>query len=441
VGTPVVRHAIGWADLVGARVAVWGLGMEGRASVRRLARLGVQPVLVDDAPADGTDEAIATGEGGLDAMASCEVVIKSPGIPRRRDEVVSLQDAGVAVVGGLGLWLHDVDRSRVVCVTGSKGKSTTVTVLGHLLRGLGHRAFVGGNLGLPPFDPDVDPGAHDLWVVETSSYQATDLADAPGVVCVTSLSPDHLPWHGGVEAYYRDKLSICTLPGPHVTIANAADPVLAGRAGDLGPDVRWVDLPPSRPSWLDGLGLLGAHNDRNALMAAACIDALGLPAEEGALAAAAPGLEPLASRLQLVGEVEGVTFVDDSLSTNALPTIAALEAFAGRPVALLVGGQDRGIDYAPLASALAGRVAPTLVLAMPTNGPRIAAAIRALPSTPPVVVVDDLDDAVARGFAWAVANDGAVVLLSPGAPSFDRFRDYAHRAQAFTEAMHRCTAG
>ena len=136
----------------------------------------------------------------------------------------------------------------------------------------------------------------------------------------------------------------------------------------------------------------------------------------------------------------GVTFVDDSLSTNVLPTLAALDAFPGRRVALIAGGQDRGIDYAPLAAGLADRPAPTLVLTVPDSGPRIASAIEAAhPGKAEVVSCPDLDAAVQRGFAWA-RPDG-VVLLSPAAPSFGQFRDYRDRGDAFARAMRACPAG
>src|SRR5215472_12026321 len=127
------------------------------------------------------------------------------------------------------------------------------------------------------------------------------------------------------------------------------------------------------------LELLGDHNRRNALIARACLVALGVPEADdpGALRAAAAGFAPLASRLQVIGTVGGVTFVDDSLSTNVLPTLAALDSFPGRRVALIVGGQDRGIDYQPLAAGLADRDVPTLILAVPDSGQRIQAAIEA----------------------------------------------------------------
>jgi UDP-N-acetylmuramoylalanine--D-glutamate ligase len=133
-----------------------------------------------------------------------------------------------------------------------------------------------------------------------------------------------------------------------------------------------------------------------------------------------------------------VEFVDDSLSTNVLPTQAALCAFADRPVALLVGGHDRGVDYVPLGMAIARRREPTLVLTMPDNGPRIGGAVR--DATGPSVVVADtagLDEAVAAAFAWADGLGGGVVLLSPAAPSFGRFADYRERAAAFAAAAAR----
>jgi len=436
-----MRRLISWSQLRGARVGVWGLGVEGAANLGKLAELGVNPVLVDDRPAGrGPDgrPVLATHDGGLDALAGCEVVVKTPGISRYRPEVAELEGRGIAVVGGLGLWLAEADRGRVVCITGTKGKSSTTAIAGHLLRRWGYPSMVGGNIGEPPW-ASRDSGVR-YWVIETSSYQATDLACSPPVVAVTSLHPDHLDWHGDVETYYADKLSACAQPGADLTIANGDSDLLAERAALLGPRVEWVragDDPAA--DWMTGLGLLGTHNRRNALIARACLQALGVPeaSDPAALAQAAAGFAPLANRLQVIGEVGGVTFVDDSLSTNVLPTLAAMDSFPGRRVALIAGGHDRGIDYAPLAAGLAGRDTPALVLAVPDSGPRIQAAIEAAgPAKVDVVACAGLDEAVARAYGWA-APDG-VVLLSPAAPSFGRFRDYRDRSEAFARAMRAC---
>jgi UDP-N-acetylmuramoyl-L-alanine---L-glutamate ligase len=437
------RARITWSDLRGARAGLWGLGVEGTANLRKLTELGVDPVLVEDHPAGtapGGRPVLAIGAGGLDALAACEVVIKTPGISRYRPEVADLEGRGIPVAGGLGLWLAEADRSRVVCITGTKGKSSTTAIAGHLLDRWGYPCLVGGNIGQPPWDPGHTGTGTRYWVIETSSYQATDLACSPPVVAVTSLHPDHLDWHGDVDTYYRDKLSACTQPGADLTIANGDAGPLRERAGLLGPRVEWVhagDDPGA--DWMDPLGLLGAHSRRNALIARACLRALGVreAGDPGALREAAAGFPALPSRLQVLGETGGVTFVDDSLSTNVLPTLAAMDAFPGRRVALIAGGHDRGIDYRPLAAGLAARDAPTLVLAVPDSGPRIQAAIEAeRPAKVDVMACASLEEAVERGFGWA-APDG-VVLLSPAAPSYGRFRDYAERGEAFARAMRAC---
>jgi UDP-N-acetylmuramoyl-L-alanine---L-glutamate ligase len=456
--TPVTyRPKLSWSDLAGARVGVWGMGREGHANLRKLLAMGVEPVLVDDHPPEPPEAEgrpmLATGDGGLAALERCDVVVKTPGLSRYRPDVAHLSGLGVPIVGGLGLWLADaaeVDMRRVVCVTGTKGKSTTVSVIGHLLTGLGFRCLVGGNIGAVPYDPaePSGPGEPDFWTIEVSSYQATDLACSPPVVAVTSLHPDHLDWHGGVEQYYRDKLSLCSLPGAELTVANADSDLLAERAGQLGPRLEWVSADDDPGAdWMEPLGLLGRHNRRNALIARRCLVALGVQGarDDARLRDAAAGYRHLPSRLAPIATIQSVTFVDDSLSTNVLPTLAALDSLPGRRVALIVGGHDRGIDYAPLAVGVLTRTDPTLILTLPDSGPRIhaeieraaAAAAESAPEPAFAGVTDcpDLDAAVAAGFAWARARPGGVVLLSPAAPSFGRFRDYHDRSEAFAHAV------
>jgi UDP-N-acetylmuramoylalanine--D-glutamate ligase len=467
------RPKLSWSDLAGTRAGIWGLGREGHANLRKLLTLGAEPVLVDDRPAGPVDghPVLATADGGLAALQRCDVVVKTPGLSRYRPEVAHLSAAGIPVVGGLGLWLAEADLRRVLCVTGTKGKSTTSSLTGHLLTGLGYRCMVGGNIGAVPYDPG-NAGDFDFWVIEVSSYQATDLPCSPPVVAVTSLHPDHLDWHGGVEQYYRDKLSACSQPGAELTVANGDSALLREHAGLLGPRIDWVsehDDPDA--TWMDPLGLPGRHNRRNALIARRCLAALGVPgaADAAALHGAAAGYQPLPSRLTPVGMVGGVSFVDDSLSTNVLPTLAALDAFPGRRIALIVGGHDRGIDYAPLAAGIVAREAPTYVLTLPDSGPRIRTHLEApgqrhetgnsvrsnamepgfqsvaeaAPASQTgfagVTDCPDLAAAVVAGYRWA-QPDG-IVLLSPAAPSFGAFKDYRDRAEAFARAVRALSDG
>jgi len=431
-----------FADLASRRVGIWGVGVEGRATLRRLAAEGVRPTVVVDAEAKQLDDGtpvLALDDGGLAALLQCEVVIKSPGISRYSPAARALAQAGVELAGGLGLWLNGAPRERVLCITGTKGKSTTSSVAGHLVRGLGHSVVVGGNLGTPPWEPGA-PTA-DYYVIETSSYQATDIVAGPRVVAVTSLAQDHLTWHGDYPTYVRDKLGLATRPGVEAVLIPEGDPELERYAALLGPHVERV--PHTRPAWVGRLGLLGEHNQRNALLARAALVALGVPGadDDVAVESAAADFEPLGSRLTLVASLGRVDFVDDGLSTNVLPTLAALDAFGTRTVALLVGGHDRGIDYTELGEGLAQRAArgaQVRLLTMPDSGDRIAAEVAAVAPEIEISRCDGLESAVREGYAWA-APDG-VVLLSPAAPSFGRYRDYAERSAHFVELVADLTA-
>ncbi len=437
-----MRRPISWSALASASVGLWGVGVEGTASLRRLRADGVRPVLVDDHPASTEMDGIEVqtlAQGGLTALLSCDVVVKSPGISRYRPEVAQLEEAGVTVCGGLGLWLEDVPAEQVACITGTKGKSTTTSIAVHLLRGLGYDAELGGNIGSPPWDP-MTARNPQFWVIETSSFQIPDLTRGPAVSAATSLSPDHLDWHGSVDRYYSDKLSLCTAPGVRHALASGDDAVLRTELTARSDHVQWInaDDPRIGGPWVDALGLPGSHNRRNAAMARAVLVALGVPeaSDEALLAQAAEGFAGLPSRCQSVGRVGNVEFVDDGLSTNVLSVAAALETFVHRRVALLVGGQDRGVDYVPLGHAVASRQQPTLVITMPDNGPRIGRAVREAGSAVEVIDAASLDEAVDIAYAWC-DTDG-VVLLSPGAPSFGHFADYRDRGRAFAAAAAQC---
>ncbi|MCL5444669.1 MAG: Mur ligase family protein, partial [Actinobacteria bacterium] len=249
--TPRVR--IKWSELSDAKVGVWGLGVEGRANLRKLTALGNTAVLVEDDDSRVTaskDPPVLFGREGVDALLQCEVVVKSPGISRYRPEVAELQAGGVRVVGGLGLWLEEAPLDRVACITGTKGKSTTTAVAGYLLERMNYRCMVGGNIGIPPWDPAAGD-SFDYWIVETSSFQATDITVSPAVVAVTTLHPDHIDWHGDTDSYFNDKLSACTQPGPHVTVANAQSSLVVERRELRTIAARHSSTPPTHSKGLD----------------------------------------------------------------------------------------------------------------------------------------------------------------------------------------------
>jgi UDP-N-acetylmuramoyl-L-alanine---L-glutamate ligase len=426
-----MRHAISFSDLAGGRVGIFGLGMEGRAAMARLLAVGCDVVLVDDDPAaTGMPGVMATTEGGSAALRGCDAVVKSPGISHYRSDIVALEHAGVPVLGGVGMWLEEVDRSRVVCVTGTKGKSTVTTVIAHLAQGLGTPAIAAGNLGVAPFDPSFEIDGR-LVVLETSSFQATDVAHSPHVVAVTSLGVDHVDWHGSEERYHADKLSLTRQSGArHTVIADTAR--LREHREQLGGEVALAAV--GDPELAGALGLAGRHGASNAAVAVAALHAAHVAGADdpARLVEAARGYEPLAGRFREIARRGGVRFIDDSLATNPLPTIAALDAVGDARVALLVGGYDRGVDYQGLAEAISARRGATLVVTLPDNGPSIGALV-AERSSIEVARATDVRDAVGKGLGW-LGGEG-VVLLSPAAPSFSQFRSWSERSDAFAAAV------
>ena len=427
----------GFADLAGKRVGILGFGVEGHATRDRLVNVASSLVIVDDAT-DRGPEVIVSSEGGLDALRACDVVLKSPGIPRRRFDVLELERSGVCVTSALNLWLHDVDRSRVVAVTGTKGKSTTTSLIAFFFDCVGEDALALGNLGQPPYDPGLDTSRGRL-VVEVSSFQCVDIDVAPGNVVVTSLGADHLDWHGSLDIYRSDKLSLTRAAGDHVTwVPDTTFFRELDEAGELGGDVRFIGADTSELT--EALGLLGGHSHTNVALALAVVSSLnglGLEDLRRRIIERASTFVPLKGRLTLVArEVHGeaiIRFVDDGLATTALPTIAALQVFSHDAVALIVGGLDRGVDYGELADVIRARAVPTGVIAMGDAGRRLAGELRGGDAVVDVFVVESMFDAVYRARTF-LAGDG-VVLLSPAAPSFDRYENWLERSEDFERCV------
>ncbi|MER7335366.1 MULTISPECIES: UDP-N-acetylmuramoyl-L-alanine--D-glutamate ligase [unclassified Micromonospora] len=446
------------SDLRGRTVAVWGAGREGRAAVTAIAAHGpADLVAVDDSanflslPWEGAlAEAapLVTGEDGFARLAAAEVVVRSPGVPQTHPWLVELRRRGVTVTQGTALWMAD-HADRTIGVTGSKGKSTTSSLISHLLTAVDRPNVFGGNIGVPTLDL---PQA-ELYVLELSSYQCSDLTDSPRVAVVTALFPEHLDAHGGEAEYYRDKLNLLA-HGPRTVVVNGADPRLALELGDRAavraglPDTAHVAGGPDGAPWFHlgdrplfpraVLPLVGRHNEGNLCVALAVLDALGVDvvARRDTLAVAVAAFQGLAHRLTEIADPSGLTFVDDTLATSPYAAMHAIDAYEGRPLTVIVGGTDRGLDYTPLREHLAER--EITVIGIPDSGARIVEALAGLPKVR-AEVVDDLVDAVrlARGLTPA---DG-VVLLSPAAPSYGRFRNFEHRSEVFAQAVRDTAAG
>ncbi len=442
-------------ELAAHRVAVWGLGQEGRGIARLLADRGVPVVLVDDRA--GTGEQLATELGvpartvtpdGL-ADAGVEVVVRSPGVSRYRPELVDAERAGAEVTTAMAIWLEDFADARVLAVTGTKGKSTTAALAASILRASGTDAALIGNIGVPVTDT-YGRARTGVYVVEVSSYQAADVSVSPGVCVLTSLAPDHLDWHHGLESYYRDKLRLVEAgPLGELAVNAASGEAVRRTAGHprrtlFGPSGR-VRLGPAGLVEIDGepvvdsarLRVPGTHNRWNLCGAVTGVLLLeGEPPAPAAVEAAVDGFEGLPSRCATIGERDSLTYVDDALASNPFATAASIEAFAGRDLTLIVGGADRGVAPSELVEALhAHRPVPRVVV-LPPDPARVVDALRiGERDDRPVVevhVADDLAGAVV--FAAASTPNGGVVLFSPAAPTPEGEGGFAARSLRFREA-------
>ena len=442
-------------QLEGRAVALWGWGREGRAAWRWLrGALPTLPLTLFCSQAEA-GEAAALGDALLhtctradaQALSAFEVVVKSPGISPYGPEALAAAAQGTRFIGGTALWMSAHRQARTVCVTGTKGKSTTTALLAHLLRAGGHCTALAGNIGLPLLElPEsaADGRVPQFHAIELSSYQTGDVATSgvrPEVAVVLNLFPEHLDWHGSEQRYIDDKLALVTAARPRTAVLNAADPRLAG-----------LDLADSRIVWFnrdDGwhlrgdalyrgdafvfdtapVPLPGRHNRGNLCAVLAAIEALGL--DPAPLAPAALDFRPLPHRLQWLGERDGLAWVNDSISTTPHASLAALDCYRGRRVAILLGGHDRGLDWSDFVARLEGH-APVAAVTMGGNGPRIHALLEPLAAQGRLALeaASDLADAVVRARRLLGAG-GGVVLLSPGAPSFGAYRDYTERGRHF----------
>lgn len=438
--------------LEGKRVALWGWGREGRAAWRALHAHGIAPLALF-CNAREAEEALALDptlaiepEASAERLSAFDVVVKSPGISPYKAEALAAAAMGTRFVGGTELWFGERAGADgmvpgTLCVTGTKGKSTTTALLAHLLRAGGHCIALAGNIGLPLLELLDDEA--EYWAIELSSYQTGDVAASgasPEVAVALNIFPEHLDWHGSHERYVADKLRLLTGAKPRIAVLNAEDPILSALSLP-GSEVRWFNR---ADGWhLRGdalhrgdafvmdtamLPLPGRHNRGNLCAVLTAIEAVGL--DGTALAPHAAGFRPLPHRLQQLGTRDGITWVNDSISTTPHASLAALEVYRGERIALLAGGHDRGLDWSGFAAAM-HRHAPAVIVTMGQNGPRIHDLLAPIAGACGFALsaASDLEDAVSQ--ARVALRGSGVVLLSPGAPSFGAYRDYTERGRHF----------
>jgi len=440
-------------DLQDKNVAIWGAGKDGESALGCIRkRFPEQPLVVlsdQKIPASRQDQLCRYAPVDFvfqDAVAQrlcqCDIVIKSPGISIYRDEIDAARKAGTVFTATAHLWFSELKNCSVIGVTGTKGKSTTASIIHHCLKKSGIASELCGNIGRPFLDYlDTAPGI-DIWVAEFSSYQLADFNHFPQIALLVNLFPEHLDWHRSLDNYYRDKLRLFKPGKDRHTILNHLDENTRRFTAGWS-NVTYFEAPGSihvrgdeiyqgseKLGRVPGDGLQGRHNLGNVCA--------------GLTALAAAGLDPmgcletltdfvgLPHRQQLLGQKDGLTFVDDSISTTPETAIAAIERFSGPPITLLLGGFDRRQNYQALANIVCSKNIP-LVISLPANGPKIASLIRKtktkLGTGPDIIEANDLTIAVQE--AIRRTPKGGVVLLSPAAPSYGSFTNFEDRGRVF----------
>lgn len=395
-----------------------------------------------------------SGAFRAESFAQVDLLAVSPGVALAEPLVRSAMERGVEVVGDIEIfaWIRsEFPGNRVIAITGSNGKSTVTEMVGAMLRAAKIRTLIAGNIGLPILQAlsEVDAGTRrrpDVFVLELSSFQLESTRSLnPDAAAVLNLSEDHLDRYSGMRAYADAKARIFL--GDGIQVVNRQDDwargmVVSGRkVYTFGLDEPWNDgnwglrdiggelwLAEGRANLMKvaELKVAGLHNAANALAALALCRAVRVPYEP--LLDALFNFEGLPHRVQKVAELAGVAFYDDSKGTNVGATVAALLGMSSR-VVLIAGGEGKGQDFAPLREAVAKKARGVLLIGR--DGDRIAASLEG--SGVQVVRAASLEQAVRSAFA--MAQPGDAVMLSPACASFDMFRNYEHRAEVFVREV------
>jgi UDP-N-acetylmuramoylalanine--D-glutamate ligase len=373
------------------KVLVYGLARSGRSAAERLAERGDEVVVVDRTLGNEDD---------LSLLDGVELVVKSPGVPGQAALVAEARTLGIDVWSEVELGYRLLPGSRFVGVTGTNGKTTTTELLGAIFRAAGCDVAVAGNVGTP-----LTSVREAGWVVcELSSFQLEDVHElACDVAVLINLEPDHLDRHGSFQAYRDAKWRI---------FERSRAQVVPRRLGLPGIQFSADDPLPAEPL------IPGRHNRENAAAAAAAARAAGI--DDAAIADGLRAFPGVPHRLELVGERDGVRYVNDSKATNVAAALPALATYAAEPVHLILGGSPKGEDFTPLAAAVGPNVRSIHLIG--AEAERLEA-----------VLGGHRDETLERAVTHAaeLAEAGDVVLLSPACASYDQFAGFEERGDAF----------
>jgi UDP-N-acetylmuramoylalanine--D-glutamate ligase len=443
-------------SLSGKKVAVVGVGLSGIAAARLLAQQKAIITMTDDKPEKELETekkslgkiASAYRFGGIDQalLLESDMVVLSPGVPSDLPQLQRAREENIPIISEIELayWFCDVP---ILAITGTNGKTTTTSLVHHMVKRAGLKARLGGNIQIP-FSQVVNQKPIDAMVLEVSSFQLENIQDfSPFVGVLLNITPDHLNRYRSMEEYAAAKMALFRNQSEgDFAVLNRDDETVVRAAEDVRSKALWFSSRKEveQGAFLRGtrvvvryeerekeimdisqIPLLGRHNVENALAAAAAVLPLELPWE--GYARAIKNFKGVEHRLERVREKDGVLFVNDSKATNIDALVKALESF-DRPVVLIAGGRGKKSSYLVLRPLFEKKVRAMVTLG--EDAPLLEEALGDLVST---TRANTLPEAVQT--AASIAQTGDCVLLAPACASFDMFRNYEHRGQVFKEAV------
>jgi len=424
-------------------ITVMGLGRFGGgiAVARWLAGQGAKVLVTDKDNENDLKDSVAQlaglpiqfrlGQHLQEDFSSTSLVVASPAVPLTNPYLQTARAAGVPITTEIRLFLERCPARRVLGVTGTKGKSTTTSMLNAMLAQK-YRTHIGGNIGGSLLDTLPQIAADDLVILELSSYMLEHLRAmrwSPQVALITMLAQDHLEWHGSVEAYIAAKAVLLEFQKPtDFAILNQTDAASKNLTTKAAAGIKWFG-PDSCPDF--ALRIPGIHNQINAKGAFAAASCLGITWDEAQTAL--KHFQALPHRLELVHEELGVKFFNDSIATIPQAAIAALESFPPRRVIQIVGGHLKDLSIKEMCQALASRAKAAICIG--EKGPEIAGEIRRIAARDTLIVHQCPDLPCAIRVAKGIAEAGDIVLLSTGCKSYDQFTNFEARGQAFSRLV------
>jgi UDP-N-acetylmuramoylalanine--D-glutamate ligase len=450
---PVVALLERWRAS-GREVAVVGLGKSGVAATLLLRDHGVPTYASDSGTGSVFDQwgemlgkagaTVHLGGHDLERIARAVAAVVAPGVPPDAAPLVAARSAGLPIHAEVDIGFLALPQACCIGITGTNGKTTTTSLIAHVLVAGGLRAETAGNIGRPLCDVARSDSPPDWLALELSSFQLHDTPNLrPAIGVLTNLAPNHLDRYHSLEEYYGDKaLLFRNADADSITVSNGDDPAVQAMVRPVpGRHLRF-SLAGLADGWLDResgrlmlggrpllsrseLPLLGDHNVANGLTAALAADAAGCALD--AIAAGLRSFKAIPHRVEPVREVDGVLWINDSKSTNITSTEVAVAAL-DRPFVLLLGGRHKGEPYTRLAGPLRDRC--RAVVAYGEAGPLV---IQDLGKSLRVVPAGSFDEVLAT--ARGLARPGDAVLLSPACSSYDMFKNYEERGSRFREAV------